>query len=297
MAIQRTDLTNRVRQDLLYRLRWNIFATLDQVVIATGSTEPVNYVSLFSHQLADESVTEPPLNRIDQVHINDCSEKASRQNRCLDNSDDETYGHVPPPPLDIFNEDGSSVTLWQFVTKVHAYLNEHVDEIKKVKSELYGKRSSREDGTQVNAVTYGQHYPPLDVRFYFSRIWAVAVDEAVCVSQAVGRGRAWKVTGMVLEHTTETRPVARKGVRKLVINPILDLLATWIAYHLARSLYNVSPWRPLSHVPGPKLAAASLLYEFWFDMILGGAGQEGWQGHPCGNKLDCGDFREINSHS
>lgn len=155
---------------------------LDQVVTATGSTEPVNYGSLLSHHLAGESVDEPSLNRIEQFHINGCSEKASRQNRYLDNSDDEMYRYIPPAPLDVFNEEGSSTTLGQFVIKVHAYFNEHVDEIKKVKSELYGKRSTREDGTQVNAVTYGQLYFPLDVRLYFSRTCAVAVDKAVCVT-------------------------------------------------------------------------------------------------------------------
>lgn len=107
--------------------------------IATSSAEPVNYAPLFGHHLADKSLAEPPLNRIDQVHINDCSEKASRQNRYLDDSDDETDRYNPPAPIDICNEDGNSITLGQFVTKVHVYLNEHADEIKKVKSELYGK--------------------------------------------------------------------------------------------------------------------------------------------------------------
>lgn len=50
----------------------------------------------------------------------------------------------------------------------------------------------------------------------------------------------------------------------------LALVAIWIAYLLAHSLYNISPWHPLYHFPGPRLAAASLLYEFWYDMVLGG---------------------------
>jgi len=51
---------------------------------------------------------------------------------------------------------------------------------------------------------------------------------------------------------------------------LLALCGIWIAYHLAHVLYNISPWHPLRRFPGPKLAAASPLYEFWYDMILGG---------------------------
>lgn len=50
----------------------------------------------------------------------------------------------------------------------------------------------------------------------------------------------------------------------------LTLCAIWLAYHLIHVLYNISPWHPLRRFPGPKLAAASLLYEFWYDMVLGG---------------------------
>ncbi|KAL4757712.1 cytochrome P450 [Aspergillus foveolatus] len=44
----------------------------------------------------------------------------------------------------------------------------------------------------------------------------------------------------------------------------------WLVYCLLRMLYNVSPLHPLSHIPGPNLAAATFLYESWFDLVLGG---------------------------
>ncbi|KAJ8116515.1 hypothetical protein OPT61_g2076 [Boeremia exigua] len=50
----------------------------------------------------------------------------------------------------------------------------------------------------------------------------------------------------------------------------LTLITLWVVYLVASAIYNISPRHPLSHVPGPKLAAMSLLYEFWFDMVLGG---------------------------
>lgn len=54
------------------------------------------------------------------------------------------------------------------------------------------------------------------------------------------------------------------------VTNVSALLALWMFYHIARGLYNISPLHPLNHVPGPKLAAMSLLYEFWYDMVLGG---------------------------
>lgn len=50
----------------------------------------------------------------------------------------------------------------------------------------------------------------------------------------------------------------------------LAVLALWIVVKLVCALYNISPMHPLSHVPGPKLAAMSVLYEFWYDMTFGG---------------------------
>ncbi|PYH42563.1 cytochrome P450 [Aspergillus saccharolyticus JOP 1030-1] len=51
---------------------------------------------------------------------------------------------------------------------------------------------------------------------------------------------------------------------------LLYLIGIWAASRLVRALYNVSPLHPLSHIPGPKLAAATFLYEAWFDLIQGG---------------------------
>ncbi|KAL4814455.1 cytochrome P450 [Aspergillus spinulosporus] len=48
------------------------------------------------------------------------------------------------------------------------------------------------------------------------------------------------------------------------------LIALWLVYRLLRMLYNVSPLHPLSYIPGPNLAAATFLYETWFDLVLGG---------------------------
>lgn len=46
------------------------------------------------------------------------------------------------------------------------------------------------------------------------------------------------------------------------------LVALWIAYRISIALYNISPLHPLSRFPGPKIAAASYLYEAYHDWWL-----------------------------
>ncbi|KAF3396164.1 Trichodiene oxygenase [Penicillium rolfsii] len=56
----------------------------------------------------------------------------------------------------------------------------------------------------------------------------------------------------------------------LALSTVIRLIGVYIAYHIIRALYNISPFHPLSHIPGPKLAAATWFYEGWYDLILGG---------------------------
>jgi hypothetical protein len=51
---------------------------------------------------------------------------------------------------------------------------------------------------------------------------------------------------------------------------ILGLGLAWLGYELLKALYNISPFHPLSKIPGPKLAGATYLPEFYHDVILGG---------------------------
>lgn len=44
-------------------------------------------------------------------------------------------------------------------------------------------------------------------------------------------------------------------------------VAIFLGYRLLLILYNISPLHPLSPIPGPKLAAATYLPEFYYDVI------------------------------
>ncbi|KAL2151657.1 hypothetical protein VTH82DRAFT_6755 [Thermothelomyces myriococcoides] len=56
----------------------------------------------------------------------------------------------------------------------------------------------------------------------------------------------------------------------LSLRGLATLVLLWVAYQIALMLYNISPFHPLSRFPGPKIAAASYLYEAYYDWILVG---------------------------
>lgn len=68
-------------------------------------------------------------------------------------------------------------------------------------------------------------------------------------------------------------PTAGAGmgiVVSTVTTRILFVIGLWIVYKVLQGLYNISPLHPLTKIPGPKLAAATYLPEFYHDVILGG---------------------------
>ncbi|EAT85300.2 hypothetical protein SNOG_07834 [Parastagonospora nodorum SN15] len=48
---------------------------------------------------------------------------------------------------------------------------------------------------------------------------------------------------------------------------VLALVGVWVVYKVLQALYNISPFHPLSKIPGPKLAAATYIPEFWHDVV------------------------------
>ncbi|XEV07013.1 hypothetical protein FSHL1_012300 [Fusarium sambucinum] len=60
--------------------------------------------------------------------------------------------------------------------------------------------------------------------------------------------------------------MASLTIQQLVVVTIVS----WFVYKIVEALYNISPLHPLSKVPGPKLAGATYLPEFYHDVILVG---------------------------
>ncbi|KAI4626770.1 hypothetical protein J4E83_003923 [Alternaria metachromatica] len=172
-----------IRLDLLCRLRWNLLTGWHDIEIVVGSKDEEKIVPLIDHPYANEEISEPGLSRI-EVNSRECLEKFDLS---YDSSPEED-GYRPPPPLIIENEDGKHITLRQFVTEVHAYLNEHLAELKRAQrvmaaepwseTMLFYRRAlprRTDDGNIIVNVEMMPRAPDEETR---KRLWAAQLRQA-----------------------------------------------------------------------------------------------------------------------
>lgn len=194
MTPELKDKESSIRMDLLYRLRWNLRANLHDVEIAVGASNEERLVLLFDHSSADESLAVPGLSSL-EVASAECLDK--RGNSYDDDEDSPNPdSYRPPPSLFIENEDGRAITLRQFVTEVHAYMNENIAEIKKA---LRGQYTSSVDGM-----------------IFFRRVWAVGSDDGnirLSVSLVPGMERT-KMENLWAAHLQQARMHAKQRGRQ-----------------------------------------------------------------------------------
>ena len=57
--------------------------------------------------------------------------------------------------------------------------------------------------------------------------------------------------------------------------PLSATFTAFVIWYLSRIVYRLF-FHPLANVPGPKLAAATSWYEFYYDVVKNGGGQYNW---------------------
>jgi hypothetical protein len=53
----------------------------------------------------------------------------------------------------------------------------------------------------------------------------------------------------------------------LSLRTVFAVVAVYFTFKVLQALYNISPLHPLSRFPGPRLAAATWVPEFWHDVV------------------------------
>jgi hypothetical protein len=144
-------INQRLRQDPLYRLQWNVLDAAEDIKIATGLYNQTVNMRFLDHPLADKPLFDPPLSCIDGVHIRDFTDKEDRD---IYYPKEERY--QPPAAFRIVNEDVGLITLRQFFIKVDAYVGHNLEEIKRVKRGMYGELVTHPDSSQGRVITYGR---------------------------------------------------------------------------------------------------------------------------------------------
>jgi hypothetical protein len=128
------DCSEYLRDDLLDRLRWEVFGPLDEIKIKDMQHNTLTPFSkddnIASQALWNPPSTKAPLKKL-SVYIDVCEEK-----HCQD-SHDEEYRYQSPEPLVITKDDGMPVSMYDFVSQVHAYLGANKHEIWQCEDEMY----------------------------------------------------------------------------------------------------------------------------------------------------------------
>lgn len=140
-----------IRVDILRSLKWDIVQDINDISIATGTPEQTIFKPFLSHHIANESLFDPPRNRIDTIFIRDFAALRDMQ---IHSPEEDRY--KLPPSLKIENEDGKPITFRQFVTAFHAYAQRNLDELRRVKGLTYGELITHEDCSQERSTTYGR---------------------------------------------------------------------------------------------------------------------------------------------
>lgn len=175
---------NRIRQELLSRLKWNLFGDISDIRVLSldeNATESDYETPFLSHHIASEPIAVRPLQSL-QVKLDDL------EARDMFDYDDWDLKYRAPKPLVIpgLNEDGSVLTMKDFVCQLQPYLFAHKEEMLEAKAP--GVLMSRPppprdlgDGRIAHDVVPGtaKLTLPEDTVFWYRPIFAAEVREGV----------------------------------------------------------------------------------------------------------------------
>lgn len=135
------------RDQVFSRLRWDVFGNFIDIEVENESSAGELEISAFEgHPITTENATDPSVSRI-EVRIDVLEWKSAEDEQ------EEEFRYQPPDPLIIEHEGGSPITVGDFVTSVHAYLQENKAEIIAAKlSELSGEEVELGDGWRATGV-------------------------------------------------------------------------------------------------------------------------------------------------
>jgi hypothetical protein len=155
-APQTSSLAQTLRQDILYRLRWDLTRPVEEIEIelATDAQDQTVITPFLDHSLADEPLFDLLwLKCIDEIFIGDFADKLDR-----DFFAPEQWKYKPPASLKIDNvsKGGSPITFRQFVVEFHAYVGRNMKELKKAKGKVYGEPYIDADGTEGTKIVVGR---------------------------------------------------------------------------------------------------------------------------------------------
>jgi hypothetical protein len=161
----RYNTPDRIRQDLLFRLRWDISTPLEAIEIDDGLNKDGNErrKPFLSSDVAETSLADPPVSHV-TIRLQDVRESQSFE---MD-SDKHPY-----EPLTIRNADEKPITINDFVTQLYAHFQEH-------RAYIYRYQDTMWRLTTSGVVDFARHadvlnekesaQPKLFFRWAFSRI-------------------------------------------------------------------------------------------------------------------------------
>ncbi|KAH4230280.1 hypothetical protein HBI06_087200 [Parastagonospora nodorum] len=163
---------DRIRQDILYRLRWSILWSVEEITIESGLNKDgtEKRQPFLSHPLAMESLADPPVIRL-QLSSVDLYE--AKHFYILS----ESYSDEP---VVIENTDGRPITFTDFVTEAHKYLSQHKDALVLCRKNA-GFSNPPPPGEFVGPSPLCAFYTPIEHNLFFKSAFGVECPQGFIV--------------------------------------------------------------------------------------------------------------------